>query len=545
MIINDEITIKKKLEESRSVVNENPSKAMGLCKEAFEMAKSENLPLMEAEALICMAIAARARSDRGLLLDYSYQAMDKFRDLGNKEGLGKAYNLIGVAYFYSSMYEDSIRNFMRSLESIKGTENRNLTSSIYNNIGEVYRESSMYEEALEYYHESLKIADLGNLISNKAIIMGNIGEVYQLMGNLDSALLYFDESRQLLHGFKDFVSLGEIHSRIGKVNYLKGLFDEAKGHYSTALKYLEDIDNSFYRIDVLQNIAELTEDANERISILKEAVTVASSVSSKKKLTSLYKLLSQEYEGILDFRSALKYHKRFCDENEMILKSNIKDKLEIIEIELKYMEESEKFEQIRMTLEKELEYGKIELERTRTNNALLEKEAFEDELTEVPNRRSINRYLRTLLNNYKGEHATIALYMMDIDHFKRYNDNWGHAEGDDCLRKIARTVDVIAKKRQDIFGRYGGEEFVYIAKISSFEEAESLGEIIRRKIESLSILYDNVERNIMTVSIGGVFGNTDDFKGFPQIMEKADRELYRAKAEGRNRVNMINSRSIL
>ena len=171
---------------------------------------------------------------------------------------------------------------------------------------------------------------------------------------------------------------------------------------------------------------------------------------------------------------------------------------------------------------------------------MLEKEAFEDELTEIPNRRSVNLQLKRLLANYIGKRNTLAVFMIDIDNFKDYNDNWGHSEGDNCLKIIAAELQSLAEKRGDLAGRYGGEEFVYISKASCYEEALQIGEDIRMRISDLGLKYDKIDTSgPVTVSVGGIFGRTLDFNGFSQIMEMADEELYRSKSEGRNRSNVI------
>ena len=222
------------------------------------------------------------------------------------------------------------------------------------------------------------------------------------------------------------------------------------------------------------------------------------------------------------------------------MSSNIRNRLEILNVEIQNIEESQRFDQVKRTLEKELEENRKELEKVRRSNTILEKEAFEDELTEIPNRRSVNLQLKRLLANYRGKRSTIAVFMLDIDNFKDYNDYWGHSQGDRCLKEIAKELQTIASKRGDMVGRYGGEEFVYISKVSSVEEAEKLGNKIRIRIGELGLKYNHTDdKNLVSISIGGVFGKTTEFVGFSQIMELADKELYRAKSDGRNRSYVI------
>lgn len=76
----------------------------------------------------------------------------------------------------------------------------------------------------------------------------------------------------------------------------------------------------------------------------------------------------------------------------------------------------------------------------------------------------------------------IVLFMIDIDNFKKYNDYWGHSQGDICLRKISDSIKKIQNNRGDIFGRYGGEEFIYISTFLSYGDALELGNLIRTEV---------------------------------------------------------------
>ena len=127
----------------------------------------------------------------------------------------------------------------------------------------------------------------------------------------------------------------------------------------------------------------------------------------------------------------------------------------------------------------------------------------------------------------------LVLFMIDIDYFKKYNDCWGHSQGDMCLIKISEAIKRIQIDRNDTFGRYGGEEFLYISKNISYEKALKLGNLIRTEIEKMGLYYlDNGEKRTVTISLGGVRGA--NFKSLSDIMELADGQLYKAKSMGRN-----------
>ena len=534
------LTIDERLREAKAEANLNPDRSMKLCNEAFNMAVKSNNHDKIGDCYIGMAFVARTRSDKSNILDYSFKALREYEKIGSYEGISKAFNLIGVAYFYSTMYEEAIRYFLDGLDQLKSADNPNLYGSLLNNIGEVYRESGLYDKALEYYEKAYELSERNNLEYYKATILGNMGEVYLIQGNHNKALEYLMKSYGILEVGKDMVSMGEVASKIGKAQQNKGNTDMAVEYFKLALGNLDRVDNQFYRIDVLSNLAHTKEDPEETIAILKDAISTALGVGAKKKLSDLYQQVSIQYENIMDFRTALSYHKKFFLINQEIMNSNIRNKLEILNVEIRHLEANERLDQVKRTLEKELEENRKELEAVRHSNIILEREAFEDELTEIPNRRSVNLQLKRLLSNYRGANSTIAVFILDIDNFKEYNDYWGHSEGDRCLRRIAKELQTIARKNGDMVGRYGGEEFVYISKASNLEESIFLGNLIRRRIRELNLKYDhNENKNPVSISAGGVFGKTMDLREFSKIMELADRELYRAKSDGRDRSYII------
>lgn len=215
--------------------------------------------------------------------------------------------------------------------------------------------------------------------------------------------------------------------------------------------------------------------------------------------------------------------------------SNLRNKLEILNFELQNIEETGKFEKVKKILEREIINQKNELEKIKTANEVLEKKAFEDELTGIQNRRSLNIFIKKIFEESLLNGEVVVLFMLDIDKFKKYNDCWGHAQGDECIKTITDCINKIKIKRQDVFGRYGGEEFVYITNSLSFEQAMDLGNQIRKEVENLGLFYIvESEKKPVTISIGGAIGRVSEFKTMPNMMEIADKELYKAKNMGRN-----------
>ncbi len=157
-----------------------------------------------------------------------------------------------------------------------------------------------------------------------------------------------------------------------------------------------------------------------------------------------------------------------------------------------------------------------------------------DPLTGVFNRRFFDDYLRNELARATRHGSALSIAMIDVDHFKQFNDQYGHAAGDRALRQVARSLES-AIRQSDLIARYGGEEFVVILRESSAEHAMERVEFIRRSIAAESLWINNGAVERITVS-AGVASSPHDGDSPLDLLAEADRRLFEAKRTGRNRV---------
>lgn len=160
-----------------------------------------------------------------------------------------------------------------------------------------------------------------------------------------------------------------------------------------------------------------------------------------------------------------------------------------------------------------------------------------DGLTCLANRRHFDQVLETEWKRAQRQGLPLAMAMIDVDHFKVYNDNFGHQAGDECLRRIADVLRGCVQRSSDLIARYGGEEFVTILPGMKAKEAASLAKTICHKVQAEDLKHTDISKvGVVTVSIGVASqvpqpdGNVDMF------LKKADSALYDAKNSGRNTV---------
>lgn len=168
-------------------------------------------------------------------------------------------------------------------------------------------------------------------------------------------------------------------------------------------------------------------------------------------------------------------------------------------------------------------------------NAKLEELSATDQLTGVRNRRYLDRVLQEEYARAYRYRDSLAVLLLDIDHFKRFNDAWGHQVGDDCLRQVAAVLMEAVRAPIDHVARYGGEEFCIVMPQTAAEGAAVVAERIRLAVQDMAFVVDG-NRLPVTISIGVAAHIPAATEGSRELIKQADMALYQAKGEGRNRV---------
>jgi len=174
----------------------------------------------------------------------------------------------------------------------------------------------------------------------------------------------------------------------------------------------------------------------------------------------------------------------------------------------------------------------LEVERN-----IAQQNAITDSLTGLANRRFLDQTLHSEIIRLTRSKLPISLIMLDVDHFKNYNDLYGHIRGDQCLQAIASTLQKAIGRAPDLVARYGGEEFVIVLPETEKEGAQVLAEHIRKEVELLGIVHEGSDiAKVITISLGVVTLQKDNLVSPEKSLEMVDKALYEAKQSGRNKV---------
>lgn len=176
---------------------------------------------------------------------------------------------------------------------------------------------------------------------------------------------------------------------------------------------------------------------------------------------------------------------------------------------------------------------------TKLSNAYKEvqQQAVFDALTGIPNRRNFSESLLRENKRSRRLQLPLSVIMCDIDNFKTYNDTYGHDEGDNCLKQVAKKIEQSLDRPGDFCARYGGEEFVIILPNTTLEGAQHIAEKIRLAVENMKIPNErSLPFQTITLSLGIATSYETDEIPAEDLMKYADKALYRAKEKGKNRV---------
>jgi diguanylate cyclase (GGDEF)-like protein len=174
------------------------------------------------------------------------------------------------------------------------------------------------------------------------------------------------------------------------------------------------------------------------------------------------------------------------------------------------------------------------------NHQRLKQIGMTDPLTRVNNRRYFDQRLGEEVSLAMRQQQALSCMFLDLDHFKRINDSYGHRAGDRVLQEIAKVI-ATELRHSDVFCRYGGEEFVILLPATDMRESKDIAERIRQMVEAHTFRISDTETLLLTLSIGINCLSVDDGNGAPEalsegLIARADHAVYQAKSAGRNRV---------
>jgi len=197
------------------------------------------------------------------------------------------------------------------------------------------------------------------------------------------------------------------------------------------------------------------------------------------------------------------------------------------------MSEAQKMVSENQSLEKKLEKSSSKMQELKTEMETVREEAYTDSLTGIPNRKKFELESVRLVSEAHENNEDLSIIFMDIDHFKSFNDAYGHQIGDQVLRLVARSLQE-GLKGQDVACRYGGEEFIILLPKTSAEGAAKIANILRETIKSKEIRNRKTGETLTRVTISAGVSQLKSDDEIQTWVDRADKSLYQAKRKGRD-----------
>lgn len=435
---------------------------------------------------------------------------EKIKDISEQNNLKiKSYEYIANMNFILENYEDAIEqyNVVIKIPIKELKENSLMKYGVYINKTSAYIELKDYESARKSLEESRKIISFlpkDILEGVELLFYNNLARIETNENNFKKAEEYLDKCDAVL---KVNRNNGFLNTNMHiKLSYSELYIKQEK--YEEALNILNDIliiDNE-NELGFKEAIYLLQMEIYKKLNKLEEYLKVHDKYSESNKKTNL--MLKKNY---------LKFIKSSFEEKK--LKEREKESVLKIKILIGTM---------CFALFGAL-YQALRVIKLKENNLI-------DQLTNVYNRKYLDEVYKSL---EKNKNYSMSILMIDIDYFKKYNDNYGHLKGDIVIKTVADVLKESVDKKDSVV-RYGGEEFVVILRKDDENYLKEVYNKIKNKLKNENIIHEkSLVSDRITISVGGIKGVVNNKRTFLELLKKSDEALYRAKEEGRNRLVVL------
>ena len=431
--------------------------------------------------------------------------------IGDKFLIGSIQSLLGRIYWHIDDFATSMDYYLNALKLVQAEKHSDLEISLINGLGLVQYGLENYAESLAYFKTCLDKASEDDL-TGRADANNNIAYVLHILRRDQEALEY---------GMKGLSLFNQLGTTVGKMETLQslGAIHIALGNYDQAMIFLQEgIELSHQNKSELLEISYILEISrihqakgqyDQAVNELHLVLQNAEKINSLTNISLIHERLVEINKEKQDYKSALEHFEAFHDTYKRIF--NDKSDRRVKNLEILH-----------------------QIEITRKQADLYREMAGTDFLTNLINRRCFLEFTEIAFQRMVIDKGHLAIIMLDIDHFKNINDQYGHKAGDEVLSAVASRIKK-SLREEDIAARYGGEEFIILVLDTPSDSCFNIAERVREAIAQLAIQIDQSIIRV-TISLGVACINPDRPLPLDDLINSADYAMYMAKHQGRNRV---------
>lgn len=465
-------------------------------------------------------------------------------DLRDESGLADALNNTGLVYLYLGDFATALDYFLQAVKHFRDLERTEGEVKATLNIGVVNYELGRYSEALSYF-TSAKAVDKAEDKATDALILTNLGRTQLKLGNFVQALTHTQASLGLFEQLGDRLGSSLALDDLGLTHAQTNQIDEASDCFNRGLLIKRELGDKKGQAETCIHLGKLyTRQGQLELALdtLHEGLSCALEADANTEVYKAHQALAETYKQNRQFRESCLHLEAYMKLKDEAFNEASDLRLQGLKVRFE-VEQTEKEKEIYRLKNVELaetvdalNKQKAALQGANEDKSVLlkqlEKQAREDGLTGLYNRRFFDTRLEQEFTRSSRYARPLSVVLCDVDNFKRVNDDFSHQVGDEVLRRVAKILQ--EKVRQvDTVARYGGEEFVIMFPETEGKDAATVSERIRQAIQSHP--WEEVAPELrITISMGVA----DDLSvpNFEKLVGLADAKLYEAKRSGRNQV---------
>ena len=504
-------------------------------------------------------------------LEFLNQALEIYVSDDDKPNMGRCYNNIGNIYNKLSIFNKAMEYHILSLELEEGLDNKEGIISSLNNIGNVLKNIDKLDQALDYYQKALNISYEINDKKSLSITLNNIGNIYLSKENFENALKFYNRSLVLKKELNDNFGAATTYNNIGIANQGLRSTTKALENYNISLEMMKKLNDgngiasAYFHIGITYYEKNVETKASYN---LEKALAYAQNYDNKQIMISCYKTLAEIYKNQRNYLKAYTAMKLYAQIKDDLV--TVQTQKAVAELQISYeTEKKEKEIELLKTNASIIKYQSKENEmfmvilvivliavavlgfffyfqfrqKANSNETIeeqnlklteaynkMEELAKTDMLTGLSNRRDMYQKIKHETDRFERNEKPFIILMGDIDNFKKINDTYGHDAGDHVLTTISALMLTFMRK-QDIVGRWGGEEFLLLLPETDMAGGKKIAEKLRLRIKNESIEYKGHILNV-TITIGiSVYDRVRDVN---ESIKEADKAMYFGKIRNKN-----------
>jgi diguanylate cyclase (GGDEF)-like protein len=506
--------------------------ALELGQEALDLFKTLEDSVGQLRALNTLGIIYAESGDITKALQIFLQTQKLCETLGDTKGETGALNNIAIVYSYLGDYTSALDYNLKSLTLSQQIGFRRDEMKCLNNIAHLFLEQDKSAEALEYLRKSLALRSDDDP-HTYGIVLTNIARAYRGLGDLEQALHSGLEGLKVMESLRDTASASYTLNELGNIHFLLGKYSESEEYFLRGLAIMRQVGDRKGEAETSLLFAKLLKaqaQPDTAIEVLSTALSIAKDIGAQSEIAEAHLALATLYQLKTEFGKAYEHLN-----NHLSVKDAVSNDMSV-----------KRFEALRVKFETEQTEKEKEIYRLRTveladANAKLEqlsqelfKQANEDPLTGLYNRRRLEQELARELERARRSEGKLSTMICDIDNFKQVNDRFSHQIGDFVLQRVAHILKRYVRGA-DVVARYGGEEFVILFPEASAQEAHMVCERLRERIADAP--WHELHENLKITMSMGICDDTSLVDGYAMI-DQADDKLYEAKRNGKNQVRI-------